>query len=329
MDSIKNLCDNSFHDSERAKADTLAGFADHAVRLLAGDFSGGPVAEALAAAQTETGALVEEARTAQVALGTSQAQQQGGRTATEADRKKAVKRVQDNASALQNSYFIADASERQRLYDLLYPTGLETLTRASLRDLPDLLATYMATVKTEKGALGNAFYDQTMTDLAPFTDTRNKQIKQKATTSKARDNRKDLIGRLEDQLTYNYHLLSAHHRGNWGAVAAYYEARYFDNQQTGHEGQRRGRIAAGETKTVLDLGAADPKFTQVTLTVEDGKAPLEFARATSAAEPPASWLLVAPGSSQTVLLTQLPGTGPLLVLRNNAENVGHYRVVLG
>lgn len=329
MDSLRNLCDVSFHDPERSKANTFAGFLDHTARFLKPVFSGGPVDAALTAAQVEATALAEEVRAAQVAVGTSQAQQQDGRAATEADRKRAIKRVQENAAALDTSYFIADARERQRLTALLYPGGLEPLTRASLRDLPDLLATYMATVETEETALGQPFYTQTMADLAPFAATRTKQIEQKAATGQARTERRDLVADVENQLTYHYHLLSAHYRGQWATVATYYDARYFDDQQTGREGQRRGR-AAGETKTVLDLGAADPAFVRVTLTVDDdGKAPLDFARAASAAEPPTAWLAVAPDVPQTVELAKLPGAGPLLVVRNAAGTVGHYRVALG
>ena len=329
MDSIKNLCDNRFYDAQRSLADTFGGFADHGARFLSGVFGTGPVAVLLAAAQAETSTLLAEINAVQVAVGTSQAQQQGGRAATEADRKTVVKRVQDNAAALDNSYFIADAKERARLRALLYPAGLAALTGANLRDLPALLATYMATVTTEKAALGQTFYDQTVADLAPFATTRAAQVGQKAATSQARDERADLAARVENQLTYNYHVLSAYYRTKWEAVATYYDARYFDHQATGHEGQRRGKVEATETKTVLDLGAADPAFVRVTLTVEEGKAPLEFARATSAAEAPKEWLTVAPGTSQTVELTALPGEGPLLVVRNAGATVGHYRAALG
>ncbi len=328
MPSIKALCDDQFRNPDRSQANTFAGLQDHGARFTAQPFSGGPVGAALAAAQTETIALMADVKAAQVAVGGGQARQQAGRAATEADKKQAIKRIQENATALDSDYFIADAAERARLTALLYPSGLMTFTEASLRDLPDLLATYLDAVDDEQAALGKPFTDRTTADLTPFTGTREEQIARKATTTKARDDRRALLDRCTDQLTYNYHLLSAHHRASLAAVAAYYDARYFDDQQTGREGQRRGRAAAGEVKTVLDLGAADPAFVSIALAVEADAAPLEFARAASAAEPPKAWLAVAPGVPQTVALTDLPGTGPLLVVRNTTDRVGHYRVTL-
>ena len=328
MSSIKNLCDDQFKDSKRSQANTFAGTTDHGVRFTAEPLTGGPVAAALAAAQTQTRALMADISAAQVAVGTGQARQQTGRSATETDRKKAVKRIQENAAALENSYFMADADERQRLTELLYPNGLMTLTRADLRDLPDLLTTYLDLVDDEAAALGAAFVDQTAADLAPFTGTREEQIKRKAATAKARDARRGLVDRCTDQLTYNYHLLSAHFRAQLATVAAYYDARYFDDQQTGHEGQRRGRAAAGETKEVLDLKAADPAFQRITLTCEEG-GPLEFARADAPTDPgPLVWLKVEHGAPQTVDVAALPGAGALLLVRNPTDRVAHYRVAL-
>lgn len=329
MPSIEALCDDQFKDANRSKANTFAGTTDHGTRFTAQPLTGGPVDAALTAAQAETIALLADIKAAQVAVGTGQARQQTGRTATEADRQQAASRLKSNYAALQTDILIADPAERTRLRDLLYPAGLSALTQADLRDLPDLLATYLDLLDDEAAALGQPFLDRTLPDLAPFTGTRDEQIKRKATTTKARETRRALVDRCTDQLTHNYHLLSAHYRASRATVASYYDARFFDDQQPGYEGQRRGRAAGGETKTVLDLGAADPAFVRVTLTVESDQAPLEFTRAASAAEAPTAWLTVPPGAPLTVELAKLPGTGPLLVVRNAATTVGHYRVALG
>lgn len=58
--------------------------------------------------------------------------------------------------------------------------------------------------------------------------------------------------------------------------------------------------------------------------------PLEFIRATSAADPASAtgWLVVSAATPLTVLLANLPGTGPLLLVRNLTDRVGYYRVAL-
>ena len=61
------------------------------------------------------------------------------------------------------------------------------------------------------------------------------------------------------------------------------------------------------------------------LSADDSKAPLDYARAPSA-ELPAEWLTVAPGPPQSIELTKIPGTGPLLLVRNPTATVGHYHV---
>lgn len=328
MNTIKSLCDNQFTDDSRSKSDSFAGYLDHDARLQAVAFSGDLFAAALTAAQQESATLALKVRAAQVAVGTSQARQQTGRTATKAEQKKAVKRIQDNAAALQTSYFIPNAAERQRLYDLLHPAGLTTLTEADLKDLPDLLATYLDTVEDEKAALGQTFLDQTTADLAPFTTTRDTQIKLKSATAKARDDRDELLDDIDDQLNYNYHLLSAHHRTNLSAVAAYYDPRYFDNQAPNIRGQRRGGVPAGQTEVAIDLGAADAAYVSIRLTVTDGEA-LEFVRVASAADPaPATWLRVVAGTPQHLALSALPGTGGLLLVRNATAKAARYRLAL-
>ena len=328
MPSIKALCDNQFRDVNRSQANTFAGTTDHGIRFAATSFAGTPLAALFAAAQAETAALLDDIKSAQVAVGGGQARQQVSRSATTTDQQKAIGRIKSNYAALQTDVLIESAAERDRLTGLLYPDGLGALTQADLRDLPDLLATYLDTLDDEAAVLGAPFVARTAADLEPFTGTREEQIERKALTTQAREARRALVDRCTDQLTYNYHLLSVHHRGKWATVAAYYDARYFDDQQPGREGQRRGRAAANELKTVIDLGAADPAFVRITLTVEADGAPLDFARAASAAASATAWLTVAPGTSQTVDLTALPGTGDLLVVRNATAQVGHYRVAL-
>ncbi len=326
--NLKKQFDNKFDDDKRSQTDTFAGFSDHGVRFTGRVFGGGPVDAALTAAQTQTQALMAQVTAAQVAVGTRQAQQQVARGTTTSDRTAVNTRLKSNHAALQSDLLYPDATERARLTKLLYPQGLDHLTQADLRDLPDLLATYLQTTENEQGALGKNFLDLTKAALAPFATTRDQQIKQKGATSEARSDRRGLVDVLNEQLNFNGHLLCAHYRADLGAVASFYDGRYFDDAPAGHEGERRGRVDAGERKTVLDLGAADPAFVRVTLTASEG-GPLEFARAASAAEPPTAWLPVLTGAPQTLDLSALPGAGPLLLVRNPTDKTGHYRVALG
>jgi hypothetical protein len=200
--------------------------------------------------------------------------------------------------------------------------------RAGLSGLPGLITTYLATVDQEKSALGEAFWTRSHADLDGFAGTRDQQTNQQGLTDQARKRRKGLVPIIEDALTEGYHQLSSFFRPNRALVLAYFNPRYFDDQDTGQVGKRQARVAEGRARKVFDLADADPAFVAVRLRVQDG-GPLSFARAASADAPwPTDALVVTAATPLTVRIASVPGTGDWLYCRNATGHVAHYEVEL-
>ena len=228
MEAFDHLFDSHFADAHRALTDTLAGFVDHATRLASHLPTAGPLAALLKTALAETQALSLRAQAAQQALGLSLGTQKQATGQTATAQTTALDRIRKNEGTLKGDALIADEPERQRLYALLYPSGLKYYTAAKLgTELADRLDEYLTRTEAEKTALGAAFVTRTQSDLGPFRKTRETQVAGLATTSTARDDRHELIDLLDAQCDYNYHLLSAHFRQDLARPATFWNPSYY------------------------------------------------------------------------------------------------------
>lgn len=328
MIRLRRLCLNLFFDKSQTQEDWVRGFLDHRARLKAALPTAGPFAPVLAAALADTDALAAQLETLlqtyEVALRT----QVTGRIATDAERVKLLGRLRGNEGALRGDYLVANLTERQRIAQLLYPHGMDDYNRAGVDTLPGLLGSYLQLVEQEKTLLGDAFVSRTKADLQPYADTRQTQVGQQTATDQALAAFDKLHLPAAEQVNHNYHLLSAHFRGNEDDVLDYFDPRYYDEQQPANPGQRRERVSPLRIRRVIDLSAVDAAYTRAMILVTAGER-LAFARGTSVQDPwPADALEVENGKPVEILLTALPGTGPWLLSRNAAGRVAHYHVEL-
>ena len=325
---LQRLCQNQFYDESQTQEDWTRGFIDHCTRLTAALPTTGGVALLLANALAATQALVGQLEAILMTHDVAQRTQQVGRTGTDTERTTALTRLRGNEGALRGDYLVADPATRAHLLQLLYPGGLQAYTRAPIDTLPGLLATYQALVGQNAATLGPAFVTATTTDLSPYAGARKAQIGQQTETDQAHQDLEKLHPAITEQLNHNYHLLSAHFRTEPTRVLDYFDARYYDDQAPAHPGQRRERVSDGRTRQVLDVSAANPAYVAVLLTVTEGER-LEFALGASSSAPwPALALVVEAGKPQRLLLTGLPGVGPLLLAHNPTGRVAHYHVQL-
>lgn len=228
MEAFDHLFDSHFADNDRSMANTLGGFVDHATRLAAHLPTAGPLAAVLATALADTKALSLRAQAAQQALGLSLGTQKEATGTTAAAQTTALDRIRKNEATLKGDALIEDDTERQRLYGLLYPSGLKYYTAARLgTELTDRLDEYLTRAEAEAKALGMAFVTRTQAALQPFRHTRETQVAGLAGTSTARDDRHELIDLLDQQCDQNYHLLSAHFRQELGRPAAFWGSAFY------------------------------------------------------------------------------------------------------
>lgn len=224
MMKIAKLVDNVFADSERSIEDLTAGFLHHAGLLPAAPDPAG----LLTRHRADTQALAERLMVLATAVGTGQATQQTGRTLSADEHTSALRRVRANAAALDSDYLVPDAAERARLRQLLYPAGLGAFTEAPLKVLPTLLRVYLDAVQDPANRLPAAFAERTVAELTPFAAARTVQAQQQQATTQARDQRRQLLPALEEQLTRNLHALCVLHEADRGPVASYFAAQYFE-----------------------------------------------------------------------------------------------------
>ena len=229
MESFAHLFASHFADPDRSLANTYGGFVDHAIRYAAGLPTEGPLAVALAAANTQTQALSARAQAAQQALGLRLGTQKEAGSQTATAQTTALGRIRSNEAALTSDLFIEDPQERRRLYALLYPTAmLGYYTEAKLgTELADRLGEYLTTTEAEAQALGEAFVARTLADLGPFRETRETQVGTLSKTGDARATRRTLADELDEQCDHNYHLLSAHFRQDLARPANFWNAGFY------------------------------------------------------------------------------------------------------
>ena len=321
MISIATLIGNLFADSRRAIEDQVAGFLSHnATFQQALDPQG-----VLKANQTATQALADAATSLSTTIGTSQADQQVGRTLTQAEKATALERLGFTFSALHNDYLIEDAAERARLTQLIYPHGMEAFSGADFTTQPTLLGVVLAQVQDPKNKVPAVITTKTVAGLTPFANVRASQVAQMAATAEARRQLGLLLPQLQEQCTRNYHGLCFVNQADRSLVAAFFNSRYFGEQQaTAHPGLHAGRVAGLHTNRVVNLAEAPTRFTALSLKVDEARA-LAFYRTDDPQAPaPATALLVASATPATLALADLPGTGALLVVRNDTAYVGHY-----
>ena len=324
MRKIVYLLGDLFKDDARSIEDTSAGFLAHNLLLQA---TADPK-KVLAPAKAQTQALADKLTANETSIGKGVARQHGGRELTQAERERALTAVRENESALRNRYVVKDAAVRQRLYNLFYPDKLNPYNAATLTTLPGILRTYLNLLEDEKASVPEDFYTETVADLTPFADARESQTKQKQATQKAQKERQDLLPQLTEQLTANLHELCVYFRADRTQALTYFDPRYFEAQASARPGHHAARVATRHTNQVLDVADAQVRYTQVRLSVKENIELCFFRGDDSQTPVPADALAVTKDAPLTVLLAELPGTGPLLLVRNATAYVGHYVIDL-
>jgi hypothetical protein len=228
MEAFDHLFNSHFADAQPPLTNTLGGFVDHATRFTANLPDTGPLAPALTTALADTKALSLRAQQAQQALGLSLGSQKQATGQTTTAQATALDRIRKNEATLKGDALIEDDAERERLYALLYPSGLTYYTAARLgTELADRLNEYLTTTETEQTALGAPFLLRTQAALGPFRQTRETQVAGLSGTDTARDDRHALIDLLDAQCDHNYHLLSAHFRQELARPAAFWNPTFY------------------------------------------------------------------------------------------------------
>ena len=320
MQKISYLLGDLFRDDRRTVEDTSAGFLEHNLLLQSLD----DPKKALALIKGQTQALADRLTAAETAIGKGLAVQHGGRELTQAERDKAIVLVRENESALRNRYVVKDPEVRKRLYDLFYPVKLTPYNAATLATLPGIIRTYLTLLEDEQKNVPEDFYAETVADLSPFAAARETQTKQKQDTQKAILDRQLLLPQLTEQLTANLHALAVFFRADRKQALSFFSARYFEGQATARPGHYAARVATRQTNQILDVADAQVRYAQARISVKEN-IELCFFRGDDAQTPvPADALGITKDTPQTVLLADLPGTGPLLLVRNATAYVGHY-----
>lgn len=320
MQNLLRLLGVVFADPTRSIEDTSAGFLDHNTLLQALPDRGG----LLKANQQRTADYAAQLLGHATAIGSSQAGQQVGRTLTGAEQEKALARLKSNQAALNNDFVVPDAARRATLLQLLYPRGLDDYSKASFKTLPDKLRVYLDLVQDPKNQVPAALAEKSVEELTPFATARDRQVAQQQVTGQARQQRRQLLPLLEEQLTRNLHMLCVYYEDDRTQVASFYNNRYFGEQAAAQPGRYAGQVAKMHTNQVLNLAEAPARYTQLSLRTDDDFA-LAFYRTDDPQAPaPAGALLITNAAPRTVALADVPGTGALLVVRNESAYVGHY-----
>lgn len=320
MQNLLRLLSVVFADATRSIEDTSAGFLEHHTLFQALPDPN----KLLAANKKRTAAYAEQLLGFTTVIGSSQAGQQVGRTLSVAEKDKAVARLKSNLAALNNDFVIADAELRATLVQLLYPRGLEEYSKATFKTLPDKLRVYLDLVQDPGNKVPAAIVEKSMDELTPFAAAREKQLTQQQATEQARQQRRDLLPLLDEQLTRNLHALCVYFEDNRSQVASFFNNRYFGEQAVAYPGRYAGQVAKMHTNQVVNLAEAPARYTRLSLKTDEDFA-LCFYRTDDARAPaPAQALRITSATPLILPLTDVPGTGALLVVRNDTAYVGHY-----
>lgn len=320
MQNILRLLGVVFADPQRAIEDLSAGFLEHNALLQAVPDPNKFLQKNKKRSQDYADLLTGF----NTAVGSGQAGQQVGRTLTQAEQKKALKRIQVNHANLSGDIVVPDAGLRATLLQLLYPNGLTDFSSANFKTLPDKLRVYLDLVQDAKNQVPKIIVERSVEELTPFAAARTRQLTQMQDTSKARGKRRLLLPELEEQLTRNFHCLCVVFEDNRSEVTTYYNSRYLGDDAVPHPGRHLGRVDKMHTNQVLNLAAQPARYTRLSLAVEEDFALLFYRTDDPKAPAPAEALRVDATTPVTVNLADVPGTGPLLVARNDGAYVGHY-----
>ena len=324
MQNILRLLGVVFADSQRPIEDTSAGFLEHNTLLQAlADPKG-----LLKTNKTRSQAYAVQLMGYTTAIGSSQAGQQVGRTLTQTEKDKALARLRANHAGLSSDLVVADVALRATLLQLLYPSGLGDFSTASFKTLPDKLRVYLDQVQNPENKVPEAIATKSVEELTPFATARDKQLGQQQDTIQARNQRRQLLPALEEQLTRNLHALCVVFEDDRSQVATFYNIRYFGDAATAHPGRHPGRVDKMHTNQVLNLTEQPARYTRLSLTVDEDFDLLFYRTDDPKAPAPATALRVSNATPQVLPLAEVPGTGALLVVRNDEAFVGHYTAEL-
>ena len=320
MTDLQTLIAASFADTKRSADDLVAGF------VVTNDlFQRAPdPGQVLAANKTRSQALASQARALLITIGTTQIDQQAGRTLTEAQKATALERLSFTFSALHNDYVVPEAAERARLLALLFAHGMDDFTSADYTTLPTKLGVVVGQVQDAKNQVPAVIATKVVADLTPFTDVRTEQVARMQATDAARGKLRTLLPLLLAQLTRTLHALCYANEDNLGVVAAYFAPQLSARGSAAHPGVHAGQVARQRTNQVTNLAAAPARYTRLSLKVDEERALLFYRTDDPAAPAPADALAISKATPQTLALAAVPGTGALLVVRNDTAYVGHY-----
>ncbi len=332
MESFDHLFDSHFTDPQRTLSNSLGGFVDHAVRLNANLPGNGPLKALLLAANAETQAKSLRAQQVQQTLGLSLSGQKLATSQTLTAQTKALDRIRKNEGTLKGDSLVEDEEVRESIYAQLYPTGgLKYYTNAKLgTQLSDRLGEYLASTEANAGVLGDVFVSRVRTDLGLFRQVRETQVAKISTTGDVQDNRHELVGALNEQCDYNFHLLSGHFRLELHRAANFWNPSFYLRAAPhATPGQVLNKaVQAHQHRQLFDLASFAP-MTSLALTLRDG-GPLCLALADKATAPlPANTLAVPAGNAPfSTLLADVPGIGTHLIAYNETGKVAHLNAQL-
>ena len=320
MTDLQTLIDASFADAKRSSEDLVAGFV-----VTNNLFQRAPdPGQVLAPNKTRSQELAGQATGLLTAIGASQVDQQAGRTLTEAQKATALMRLSFTFSALHNDYVVPEAAERARLLALLFTHGMDDFTSADFTTLPTKLGVVVEQVQDPKNKVPKVIASKVVADLTPFTDVRAEQVALMQATDEARGKLRALLPLLLAQLTRTLHALCFANEDNLGVVAAYFAGQFGQPRTTAHPGVHAGQVARTRTNQVTNLAAAPARYVRLSLKVDEERALLFYRTDDPKAPAPADALEVSKATPLTLALADVPGTGALLVVRNDTAYVGHY-----
>ena len=318
MQTIVSLFKDYFEDQFRPNADLDAGTLDHIQRLIAQNVGG--IFDAMIA---KTQAVHGPFSSARTATSGTLAQQKGATDVVELFEKELRTFLRDGEDQI-NVSFKGTSPEAIKARIRFYPNGLEPFNTADRGAWATLLTNYGEAVEANQGKLPPDFVTEYQTRSTALLEALGEQGGLKSKVGTSRKDVKLNTKPLTMQLSENARHLGILFAAEPSKSTALFDARYFErprNEPTG--------VAPGRTRALAepDLDAL-PATTPLTLT-NVGPEPLRFARGTDGHTPPVQFLELAADTEHTLTISELPGTGPRLVVLNPSPREGKFWVEVG